>query len=283
MEGRRPPVNSALAAHKRCMSNKPPSLSAGQLESLCKILADTDRGLTGTEIGRFLEQAKIRDVDPAMTKWKRLFNALAARQSRDGTADRVFAFIKLALDPARYVGQHVVFEDRRTDINAVLVMCGFEYRANGKFAIVSTAATLSEAEARAHRLRAALSSRGVHPDVVAFCRAELVQHNAFHAVLEASKSVADKLRRRSGLQSDGAQLVDEALGGDPPRLRINALTSDSEKSEQRGFTNLVKGLFGVFRNPTAHSPRVAWNMSDEDALDLFSLASYIHRRIDRAR
>lgn len=263
--------------------NRPPSLSPGQLESLCKILADTDRGLTGTEIERILGQAKIKDTDPAITKWKRLFNALSSRQGRDGNADRVFSFIKLALDPARYVGQHVVFEERRTAINAVLAMCGFEYRADGKFGVVSTAATLSEAEARAHRLRAALSSRGVHSDVIAFCRAELVQQNVFHAVLEASKSVAEKLRRRTGLQSDGAQLVDEALSGDPPRLKINAFLSDSEKSEQRGFTNLVKGLFGVFRNPTAHTPRVAWSMSEEDALDLFSVASYVHRRIDRAK
>lgn len=176
-----------------------------------------------------------------------------------------------------------MFEDRRTAVNAVLVLCGFEYRPDGKFAAVDRATTLSEAEVRAHSLRASLSARGVHPDVIASCRVELVQHNAFHAVLEASKSVGEKLRVRCGLQSDGAQLVDEALGGDSPRLRINAFTSDSDKSEQRGFTNLVKGLFGVFRNPTAHVPRAAWNMRDEDALDLFSLASYVHRRIDNAR
>jgi uncharacterized protein (TIGR02391 family) len=265
------------------MAKKPTPLTPGQLESVCKILADTEHGLTGAEIERLLGQAKVRDTDPTMTKWKRLFNALAASQNRDQSADRVFAFIKLALDPARYVGKHSVFEDRRTAVNAVLALCGFEYRADGKFGVVSAATTLSEAEERAHRLRAALSARGVHPDVLAFCRTELVQQNAFHAVLEASKSVAEKLRLRAGLQSDGAQLVDEALSGDAPRLKINSFLSDSEKSEQRGFTNLVKGLFGVFRNPTAHTPRVAWNMSDEDALDLFSLASYVHRRIDRSR
>lgn len=271
-----------LHQHQLTMARKPPPLSPGQLESLCRILADTDQGLTGSEIGRLLAQARIQDADPGMTKWKRLHNALATCQNHDGNADRVFAFIRFGLDPARYVGQHATFEDRRTAINAVLALCGFEYRADGKFGVVRTAATLSEAEARAHRLRAALSARGVHPDVIAACRAELVQHNAFHAVLEASKSVGEKLRREAGLHSDGAQLVDEALGGDPPRLKINAFKSDSEKSEQRGFTNLVKGLFGVFRNPTAHAPRVAWNMTEEDALDLFSLASYIHRRIDRA-
>jgi uncharacterized protein (TIGR02391 family) len=65
-------------------------------------------------------------------------------------------------------------------------------------------------------------------------------------------------------------------------MRINQFRSDSERSEQRGFANLLKGLFGTFRNPTAHTLRTEWPLSEEDALDLFSLASYAHRRIDGA-
>jgi len=39
----------------------------------------------------------------------------------------------------------------------------------------------------------------------------------------------------------------------------------------------VKGVFGMFRNPTAHEARVLWRMSKEDAEDLLSIASLIHR------
>ena len=35
-------------------------------------------------------------------------------------------------------------------------------------------------------------------------------------------------------------------------LAINSLQSDSERSEQKGFANLVRGTIGMFRNPTAH-------------------------------
>lgn len=49
-------------------------------------------------------------------------------------------------------------------------------------------------------ISAELARRDVHPDVLRFCRAELVQQNYFHAVLEAAKSVADKLRTLTGLQ-----------------------------------------------------------------------------------
>ena len=119
--------------------------------------------------------------------------------------------------------------------------------------------------------------------MLSYCRAELLNGNCFHAVLEASKGVAERLRQLSGSGKDGADLIDELFTGAPPRFRVNAFMTESEKSEQRGFTNLLKGLFGTFRNPTAHTPRTAWPVSEEDALDLFSLCSYVHRRIDGIR
>ena len=64
--------------------------------------------------------------------------------------------------------------------------------------------TRPEAERRAQALKKDLTARGVHPDVLRFCRAELVADNYFHAVLEATKSIADKLRNRTGLFDDGA-------------------------------------------------------------------------------
>jgi hypothetical protein len=38
-----------------------------------------------------------------------------------------------------------------------------------------------------------LQERQVHGDVLLFCRAELLQDNYFHAVFEATKSVAGRL------------------------------------------------------------------------------------------
>jgi hypothetical protein len=42
-----------------------------------------------------------------------------------------------------------------------------------------------------------LTRRGVHSEVQRFCRAELRAYNNFHAVLEAMKSIAKKLRQRT--------------------------------------------------------------------------------------
>lgn len=115
-----------------------------------------------------------------------------------------------------------------------------------------------------------------------FCRAELLADNYFHAVQEAVKSVAEKMRASTGLSDDGAVLVDRTLGGEPPLLAINPRSTVSERSEHSGFANLVRGTFGMFRNPTAHEARIHWEMSKEDAEDLLTIVSLIHRRLDRA-
>lgn len=65
-------------------------------------------------------------------------------------------------------------------------------------------------------------------------------------------------------------------------LAINKLSTISEKSEQTGFANLVKGTFGMFRNTTAHEARVNWTMTKRDAEDLLTIVSMIHRRLDDA-
>ena len=85
------------------------------------------------------------------------------------------------------------------------------------------------------------------------------------------------------MSDDGGTLIDRALGGDLPLLAINSLSTESEKSEQRGFVNLTKGVFGMFRNTTAHAPRISWAVNKEDAEEVFTLLSLIHKRVDSAQ
>jgi uncharacterized protein (TIGR02391 family) len=218
-----------------------------------------------------------------MTKWKRLHNAFVERQNYSQNRRAILQFIREAMKPERYAKQPEHFEAMRANLNRALAFSGLAVSASGELNAVTRAETLLEAQRRADDLRADLTRRGVHPDVLRFCRAELVADNYFHAVLEATKSIADKLRAKSGLTEDGAKLVDATLCGSAPRVAINELTTESQRSEQSGFANLIKGVFGMFRNPTAHEARVLWAMNKEDAEDLLSLASLIHRRLDAAR
>lgn len=119
--------------------------------------------------------------------------------------------------------------------------------------------------------------------MLVFCRAELLVEDYFHAAQEAVKSVADKMRSQTGLTGDGDQLVNQSLSGTPPMIAINSLATPSLRSEQSGFANLIRGVFGMFRNPTAHEPRIHWPMGKEDAEDLLTILSLIHRRLDTAK
>jgi hypothetical protein len=67
-----------------------------------------------------------------------------------------------------------------------------------------------------------------------------------------------------------------------PRVAFNSLATESERSEQTGLATIMKGLHSAFRNPTAHAPKIAWATSRADALDMLTIASMLHRRLDHA-
>jgi uncharacterized protein (TIGR02391 family) len=263
-----------------------PPFSQASLEAIARALGHTEKGLSGPEIELTLRTCRIPDVDSANTKWKRLYNAFASEQTKQQRGNHVIAFIHIAMKPVRWSHKRHEFEHLRDEINKVLAFSGLELFDDGNIRRSNAVSTLSEAEKRAKGLRTKLESRGVHPDVLVFCKAELLQLNYFHAVLEAAKSVADKIRSMSGLTSDGAELATQALSlgsACTPVLAINMLQTDTEKGEQRGFMNLLIGLFGMFRNPTAHAAKIYWPMPEQDALDILSLISLVHRKLDSAR
>jgi uncharacterized protein (TIGR02391 family) len=262
-----------------------PNFAENVLEQICSVLADTSSGLTGGEIGKLLHQCGIDDPTPRDTKRYRLHTALSKQQRHDGCANRVIDFIQRAMSPVLYTGKHEVFEQRRQKLNSVLAFGGFQLGDDGNLRKRERAQTLTDAEERADQLRRTLRERGVHHDVLRFCRAELLQDNYFHAVFEATKSVADKIREKSGLTTDGAPLVDKAFGGvnsGYPVLAFNELDTETKKSEHKGLMNLLKGMFGTFRNTTAHAPKITWPIDEQDALDMLSLASLLHRRLDES-
>jgi uncharacterized protein (TIGR02391 family) len=259
-----------------------PLFTQSQIEAVAGALGDTGDGLTGSEIGHLLNVCGISDPTPQATKRHRLHNAFAASQNARGNRGAILAFIRHSTKPERHLRNPERFEPLRANLNRALAFCGMAVDASGKLSSADAVSTIAEAERRAQDLRQDLVRRGVHDDVLRFCRSEFLADDYFHAVLETVKSIADKIRTRTGLTDDGAALVDRALCGEPPMLAINPLNTDSEKSEQKGFANLVRGCFGMFRNPTAHAPRIHWAMGKGDAEDLLSLASLVHRRLDAA-
>ena len=190
------------------------------LEAIAGALGDTDAGLTGAEIGSLLKVCRMEDPAPTITKRKRLHDAFVASQNSRGDRKAVLEFIRQAMKPERYIRDSKRFEPMRANLNRALSFVGLAVDAAGSLESAEQARTLSDAERRADELKEGLTTRGVHEDVLQFCRAELVQDDYFHAVLEATKSIAAKLRDMTGLTEDGGALVDQALSGPVPKLGI---------------------------------------------------------------
>ncbi len=275
-------LHCRLGNSSEIIMDRIPPFNAQYLEAACKVLADTDRGLTGSEIGYLLQDCRIEDVSPDMTKWKRLFNALVKAQNQHQVGNHLVMFINRALNPVSYARDKGKFAWRRNELNVVLSFSGLGVREDGKIIRTPIESTLTGARARANALRAALEDRGTHPDILKYCRAELVDENYFHAVLEAIKGIAERIRQLSGMTTDGAELVNTVLLGKAPVLALNSLKTETEISEQKGIGNILIGLFGAVRNPTSHAPKVMWPMTEQDALDILALVSYLHRKLDKA-
>ena len=254
-------------------------LNQGILERISIILTDSPNELKGSEISYFLLQCEINDVTPNITKWKRLFSALASVQNTEKSSNKILKFVQTVLNPARFTDNQT-YETKRRAINEPLSYVGYELLPNGRFREVSPATTISEAQRRANDLLANLQVRNAHQEIFKYCKAELVDNNYFHAVFEACKGLLARIRQMSLINTDGTPLVQYVFNH--PILVINSYTTKQEKDEQKGFEAILEGLCYMFRNPEAHQPKIEWHVSEQDALEILSLISYCHRRLDKA-
>lgn len=252
------------------------------LEGISKILGDTSSGLTGSEIQHLLAQSKIADASPTSTKWKRIYDAFAIYQNENRCSNHILNFIGLALAPAKYVNNPEVFAEKRNQINQQLSFIGYQLNENGKFSEIKLASTISEARRKADDLKTKLEQRTAHREIFNYCKAELLANNYFHSVFEASKGLFQRIRNLSLSNEDGNRLI-EYVFSNTPVLIINNYQSKSEQDEHKGFCNILKGLCGMFRNPEAHEPKISWEVSEQDALEILSMISYCHRRLDNAQ
>lgn len=252
------------------------SFPEGQIEALARVLGECG---SGTDISRVLQDRGLVDDSGESTKWRRLYWVFLDCQKTYGCANHVIDFIGALLTPARFVGRSAEFEARRQELNTILVFSGFEYGADGQLRHVATATTLDEAERRVRTIRMKFNGRRIHAEVLKYCSTELMQDNYFHAVFEATKGLAQRLRDMTGVEIDGAALVDAVFSIERPMLAMNTLRSDTEKSEHKGFASLMKGCFAAVRNPLAHEPKILWD-GDDDAADYLSLISLLHRKLD---
>lgn len=253
-----------------------PPLTKPQIESLAQALGNCG---SGSEISSALCDLNLYDHAEGQTKWRRLNEVFRGVQQRDGNANRLLTFVENFLAPTRFINRNEEFEAHRSEVNVVLAFSGIEYGPDGKFRQVPSARTLTEAETRASTIKSKFQGRRIHAQVLKYCQPELMDDNCFHAVFEATKGLAQRVREMSGEEGDGAALVDKVFSTRQPRLAFNTLQTESERSEHTGFATLMKGCFAAVRNPLAHEPKILWS-GEDDAADYFTLISLLHRKLD---
>ena len=251
------------------------------LEGICRVLGEY---ASGTQIKTYLAQLNITDVDgPQCTKWRRLYSAFAAHQNHFQDNTKILEYICLECAPSRYADNEDNYIKLLEQINLQLAFCGLELLQNGRIQKIDKAETISDAQKKATNLKIKLEQRDTHSMIFQYCKSELLQNNYFHAVFEAMKGLMQRIRMLSGSSLDGANLIENIFSKNNPVLIINNLQSKSEIDEHMGFCNLLKGLCGMFRNTEAHEPKITWNVSEQDALEILGMISYCHRRLDKAQ
>ena len=128
-----------------------------------------------------------------------------------------------------------------------------------------------------------LRQRGVHGRVLKYCNEELLKENYFHAVFEATKSLAEQVRQMTNLKEDGTALYDKAFSTSAPYLVLNNLQTESEKSQQKGFCLMLKGINSMVRNVTAHTPKIKWIIEEDEAIDILTTISFLHKNLDNCQ
>ena len=85
-------------------------------------------------------------------------------------------------------------------------------------------------------------------------------------VRDALLCMTTEIRKKSNLtDDDGVDLINKAFSEKSPLIKINKLSTTTEKNKQAGIRDLSKGLIEYFRNPMSHSKQ-AYSKRVADAI-----------------
>ena len=185
------------------------------------------------------------------SKRDRLRHALGFQYNWSGN-NGLLQLIKTLNEPVVYTRDPAGFRAFCAGLNRILRFQGVEYRDDGQFHRVEPTRTLSEAERRAAALENKIAFRRIHHEVRRYCKAEYMKEDYFHAVVEAYRGLAERIREQSGYTTDGLALMKQSFErpspkqGGYPTLAFNTLTTVTERNEHDGFLDFLNGCTRFF-------------------------------------
>ena len=123
--------------------------------------------------------------------------------------------------------------------------------------------------------------RNIHPELPAKTRSLFDDGYYAEATFEAFKFIEAEVKRIAKVKGAGGfGLMMEALNEANPKIKLTALTTDSDVDEQKGFRHMFAGAQSAIRNPRGHEYGLA--DAPDECLDHLSVASVLLRRLDDA-
>lgn len=260
------------------MSNALQPIQPEALDNLAQIIGDF---YTSSQITALFERSGYREfVHDGRTKWRFITEALKEIQRRgSGNPSGVLKVLECFCSPQAYIGRREEFEAILCSVNATLEFYGLRIDDEGRLLRTGTATrTVRQTKTEDER---AFDSRCFHPKVIEHGRRRFGEGNYFHAVFECCKAFDSAVRTNSGINKSGDALMGDALSL-TGTIKLNRQVSQSEQDEQKGIMFLCKGLMSAVRNPQAHEPELNWIMTQQDALDVLAMLSFLFRKLENA-
>ncbi len=113
-----------------------------------------------------------------------------------------------------------------------------------------------------------------------FIKRNYNSENYTSAVLDSIQFIGDLIREKSGLETDGNNLIGQAFGGNNPKIKLNKLQTETEINIQKGIESTLRGLYSAFRNPRSHSKFVD---TEEDADAIIIFINHLLKLIDKSK
>jgi uncharacterized protein (TIGR02391 family) len=259
---------------------RPQSFDPAALEHLAVLIGDR---YTWREMGPFFTDAGVtlppkQDEDSA--KWRYANRVLRQLQQGPNGLHRVAQVIERLCNPQSFLGRAEDHQRMVSDANEILSHYGLRVdRRSGKVLMDQT--VTPEVRSASSPAAKTFDARQFHPTVCAHARELFIAGDHYHAVFECCKAFDVAVRTKAQSERHGAELMGTILSITGV-LKLNAQQTESELNEQEGYKHLCMGLMRAIRNPVSHEPEKDWPMSQEDALDMLSLLSYLFRQLDKA-
>ncbi len=129
----------------------------------------------------------------------------------------------------------------------------------------------------------------IHPEIKKVSEKLFRNGHYAEAIFASSKRIINLVKektgrpkdKKSGKELDGAKLMRKVFSVTHPKLKINELRTDTEKTEQQGFQSLFAGAVMGVRDPKAHSDITLDNL--DKALEYIMFTSLLARKVDEAK